>query len=289
MIRFDLLQIAFFNSILPIIAFFSIAYAVHRLSNPLVQRLRPVGSARLKDRPYREERLRTLQALMSNAVSIVAFIVATLASLSLFFQADTLLWVVGLFSAAFGLGARPFISDFLTGLSFIFEDIFYVGDKIEIPLFPQRVEGVVEKVTLRITQVRGMDGELFTMPNGDIRLVRNFSRGNYSPASVTITVPAEKLGKVLDHLDAMSLKAMALLPNLIEPWQVINKTGALSDEVELTVLAKAKFGKGAEMRTRLLALLQEEISSLKVSVEIDEEAGDMKERRRIEEPVNEDI
>lgn len=253
--------------VLPILFFYVVAYIVHRLSTPLAARLRPLGNITMRDMPRRYERLKTLQSLMSNAISILAFIIATLVSLTLFVSAESLLWVIGLFSAAFGLGARPFISDFLTGISFIFEDSFDVGDKIEIPLSPKTVEGVVEEVNLRVTRIRGMEGELFTMPNGDIRVIRNFSRGDSSPTSVTITLPAYNLAKALDILESISEHAMTKLPNLIEPWQVINKSGVLTEEAELTILARAKFGKGAELRTRMLALVHEELSAQGLLVE----------------------
>ncbi len=274
MIPFDTLQTYFSAYVLPIIVFFSLAYVVHRISDRVSKRFQPFNFLNLHDSPQRQERLRTLQALLSNGISLGGFILAALASLTLFVNSDSLLWVVGLFSAAFGLGARPFISDYLTGLSFIFEDTFYVGDKIELPLYPQRVEGVVEKVTLRTTHIRGMDGELFIMPNGDIRLIRNFSRGKFSPTSVTLRVPAAELAKTLDHLESLSDQSMTLLPNLIEPWQVISKTGELGEDAELTILAKAKFGKGAELRTRALALLQHELSHIAVLPKTDPPADD---------------
>ena len=286
MIEQEALRETLIDYVVPILFFFGVAYLVHRLSGAVARRFQPIGKLTMRDNPHALDRLITLRALVSNVISGLAFIIATLSSLSLFFSADTLLWVVGLFSAAFGLGARPFISDYLTGLSFIFEDTFYVGDKIEIPIFPQRVEGVVEKVSLRTTQIRGMDGELFTMPNGDIRLVRNFSRGDSSPTSVTIKIPAGELSKTLKHLENLSEKAMTLLPNLIEPWKVISKSGELSEEAELTILANAKFGKGAEMRTRMLALLQEELSTIKVLPDKDKskndvhQAGDLSADRR---------
>ncbi|MEO1288013.1 MAG: mechanosensitive ion channel domain-containing protein [Chloroflexota bacterium] len=257
----DNMRLIFYDYILPIIIFYLIAYFVHRTSDEIAKRYKPISAKVLRENPHRIERLKTLQALLANVITIIAYVVATLVSIGLFVDADTILWVVGLFSAAFGLGMRPFISDFLTGLSFIFEDTFDVGDKIEIPLYPQRVEGVVEKVTLRVTSVRGVDGELFTMPNGDIRLVRNFSRGDSSPTNITVKVPARKISQAIDHLEKLSERAMTLLPNLIEPWQVITKSGELGDEAELTIVAKAKFGKGAEMRTRLLALVQQELSA----------------------------
>ena len=263
----EIIQSYITDYILPISVFFGVAYLIHRLSEPIARRFQPLGNITMRDNPQRLERLKTLQSLVSNAISIGAFIFAMLISLTLFVNTDTLLWIVGLFSAAFGLGARPFISDFLTGLSFIFEDTFYVGDKIEIPLYPHRVEGVVEKVNLRITEIRGIDGELITMPNGDIRLVRNFSRGEFSPTSITLKVPAADLSRTLEQLEMLGTQAMTLLPNLVEPWQVISKSGELGEEAELTVLAKAKFGKGAELRTRALALVQDELAATKISLE----------------------
>lgn len=255
------------NYILPITIFFMIAYGVHRISRKLVQRFQPLGDLTMRNNPRRHERQITLQALFSNAISLGAFVAASVLSLALFVSLDSLIWVIGLFSAAFGLGARPFISDFLTGLSFMFEDSFDVGDKIEFPLSPQRIEGVVEAVSLRVTRVRGMEGELFTMPNGDIRVIRNFSRGEFSPTNVTLKVPAAELAETLDKLESLAEDAMTRLPNLIEPWQVISKSGELGELAELTVLAKAKFGKGAEMRPRLLAFLQENLHRAEVTVQ----------------------
>lgn len=265
------LELMFKDYILPIFLFFFLAYILYRLSDPIVSRFMPLGDlVALRHNPRRYERQKTLRALASSAMSVAGFIVAGLASLSLFISLDTLIWVVGLFSAAFGLGVRPFISDYITGLSFMFEDTFDVGEKIEIPASPQTVEGVVESVTLRITRIRGMDGELFTMPNGDIRLIRNFSRGEFSPTNVTLRVPSKDLPKILDHLEALGEEAMTLLPNLIEPWKVISMSGELADMTELTVLAKAKFGKGAVLRTRMLALIQEHISTLDLHGEIED-------------------
>ena len=259
------LQVAVIDYILPIIGFFALAYLVSRLARPMSKRFRPLGRLIMHSRDERQE---TLRALIASAISVVAFIVAGIFSLSLFVSADTLVWMVGLFSAAFGLGARPFISDYLTGISFIFENTFDVGDKIELPLFPQRVEGIVEEVNLRVTRVRGMEGELFTMPNGDIRLVRNFSRGHYSPTSVTLTIDSSQLDRTLDKLEQLSEESMSLMPNLLEPLTFISKSGTLGDETELTVLAKARFGKGAELRTRLLALLQHRVKDATVQDEV---------------------
>ncbi len=241
---------------------FTLAYAVHLLSPRVAARLVRLNRFRAVRRRARQERLRTLQDLFSSAVSFLSVIVAVLYTISRFVDTDTLVWVVGLFSAAFGLGARPLVNDFLAGLSFIFEDTFDVGEKVEM----MGVEGVIERVTLRVTLLRAPTGELYVVPNGDIRLVRNFSRGRFSSVSISVHVRAQELAQALQILEDLGQEAVVILPNLLEPWQVLSETGALGEKTELTLHTKARFGYGAEMRPRLLALVQERLSEAGVAL-----------------------
>lgn len=241
---------------------FLLAYTVHLLSDRIAGRLVRLNRFRSERRQAREERLETLQGLFSSAISFLSIIVAILYSISRFVDTDTLVWVVGLFSAAFGLGARPLVNDFLAGISFIFEDTFDVGEKVEM----MGVEGVIERVTLRVTLLRAPTGELFVVPNGDIRLVRNFSRGRFSSVSVKITVRSEELSRALELLEVIAQDAVYELPNLLEPWQILSESGAIGEKTELTLLTKARFGHGAEMRPRLLAFVQERFSEAGVGL-----------------------
>ncbi len=240
---------------------FALAIVVHLLSGRIAARLVRLNRFRRRRR-LRQERLRTLQDLFSSFISFLSIIVAILFSISRFVDTDTLVWVVGLFSAAFGLGARPLVNDFLAGISFIFEDTFDVGEKVEM----MGVEGVIERVTLRVTLLRAPTGELYVVPNGDIRLVRNFSRGRFSSVTVTLTVRSEELLGALEVLEAMRDEAVLLLPNLLEPWQILSETGAIGETTELALVTKARFGHGAELRPRLLALVQERLSEAGVGL-----------------------
>jgi small conductance mechanosensitive channel len=210
----------------------------------------------------RPERQATLQSLIANAISSVAFAAATLVSVGQFVQADTLIWIVGLFSAAFGLSARPLTSDILSGLSFIFEDTFAVGEKVET----LGVEGIIEAINLRTTWIRSPTGELYIVPNGELRVVRNFSRGRFSTANIKLKIEAADLSRALPLLEELGQEAVSLLPNLLEPWQVISETGTIGQQTELTLLAKARFGKAAEMRPRLLALVQERLAEAGIAL-----------------------
>ncbi len=211
------------------------------------------------------ERQQTLQSLISSTINLLVILIAILASMALFIELNTLAWVVGLLSTAFGFGARLVISDYLGGLSFLFEDTFSVGEKIEISGNPA-IEGMVEAISLRTTMLRSPSGELYIVPNGEIRAVRNFSRGKFSIANITLKIQGSDLGAARDMLEALGSEAVTLLPNLIEPWKVTNLEGVIGQYTELTLIAKARFGKAAEMRPHLLALVQDRLSEMNIKL-----------------------
>ncbi|MEZ4593887.1 MAG: mechanosensitive ion channel family protein [Chloroflexota bacterium] len=242
--------------LLRIAIYFMLAYLVHRLSGRLARRLLRIGSLANKRRELRPDRQKTLASLVASAITFLAVVTAVLLSLSLFVGGETLVWMVGLFTAAFGLGARPLVSDYLTGIGFLFEDTFDVGEKIDI----LGNEGVVETVNLRTTTLRARSGELFVVPNGEIRIVRNFSRGRFSPATISVKLNSEDLSRALPVLEELGKEAVLILPNLLEPWQIISESGSIGQQTELTLVAKAKYAMGAEMRPRLLALVHERLN-----------------------------
>jgi moderate conductance mechanosensitive channel len=232
-----------------ILIFFLLAWLLSRLAGILSRRvIRLGGLAAHRSTP---ERRKTLYGLVQGIITVTFFGVAILLSLSQFVETTTLIWMVGLFGAGFGLSARPLISDVMAGTSFIFEDTFAVGEKVEI----LNIEGIIETITLRTTWLRAPTGELYTIPNGDIRVVRNFSRGRFSTANIILKIPAAELEHAIPLLENLGQEAMDSLPNLIEPWRVISETGIIGQTAELTLLAKARFGQAAEMRTRLLAMV----------------------------------
>ncbi len=239
-----------------IVGFYLLAWLVHRLARHIAGRIVQLPRFTPRTHQLGLERQTTLQGLIASTISFIAFATATFASLSLFIPPNTLIWIVGLFSAAFGLGARPVISDFLTGISLIFEDTFAVGEKVEVA----GVEGVVEEVNLRTSAIRASSGELYIVPNGEVRVVRNFSRGRFSPVEIRLRIAASDLNRALPLLEELGQEAVVLLPNLLEPWQVISDSGIIGRQTELTLLTKARFGKAAEMRPRLLALVQERLA-----------------------------
>lgn len=79
----------------------------------------------------------------------------------------------GLVGFALSLSAQNLIKDVINGALILLEDQYAVGDVISV----DNELGFVERMNLRITQLRDPDGELVTIPNGSISTVRNLSNG----------------------------------------------------------------------------------------------------------------
>ena len=99
------------SNLLHIAVYFLLAYLVHRLSGRIARRVLRIGSLANKRRQMRQERQNTLTSLVASAVTFLSGVTAVFLSLGLFISSADLIWMVGLFTAAFGLGARTLVSD----------------------------------------------------------------------------------------------------------------------------------------------------------------------------------
>jgi small-conductance mechanosensitive channel len=107
--------------------------------------------------------------------------------------------------------------------------------------------------------MRAPTGEQYTLPNGEIRVVRNFSRGKFSQVVVTLYVSLDQLAKALELLKGLGDESFHQLDDQVEPWQVISASNMAATKVELTILAKAVLGKGAELKLQLIDLIHDRL------------------------------
>ena len=100
------------KDLIRIVTYFLVAWVFQRFSRIMIKPF--LNIMRLKPGyKINPERKQTLESLLSSGFTGIAYLIALLASIDLFVDVSTLAWTVGLFSAAFGLGARPIISDIL--------------------------------------------------------------------------------------------------------------------------------------------------------------------------------
>ena len=80
---------------------------------------------------------------------------------------------LGVIGIAVGLGAQTLVKDWLAGVFVVLENQYSQGDAVRIG----GVEGVVEDFSLRRTVLRDADGSVHSVPNGQIIVSTNLSRG----------------------------------------------------------------------------------------------------------------
>jgi moderate conductance mechanosensitive channel len=109
----------------------------------------------------------------------------------------------GIAGIALGFGAQSIVKDALSGFFILLENQFSVGDVVELQTSANPVGGKVEAMTLRVTSLRAYDGTLHTVPNGNIQLVSNKSRG-WARAIVDVRVAyGEDVDKVRGVLETL--------------------------------------------------------------------------------------
>ena len=242
---------------LQLILIVALAWLARRLSWGIARRLVRLSRYGSRVREHRPARQMTLQGLVADAISAAVLTVAVLLTLVRLagVPAQTMAWAIGLLGAGIGLAARPLISDYLAGIGFVIEDAFSVGEKVRLGV----EEGVIERVDLRTTHLRAMTGELVMVPNGEIRIIHNYSRGRFSTADVHLVLASVDVARALPLLTALGDEAARDLPDLDGPWQIISKSGELGPRTSLTLLARTAFGKGADLRPQLMALVDERL------------------------------
>lgn len=112
--------------------------------------------------------------------------------------------------AALGFGAQRVVQDLLAGFFIVTEKQYGYGDVVRLALTSAFLaEGTVEDVTLRVTKLRTTDGEVETVPNGQIIKATNLSK-DWARAVVDIPIPADSdIGKVNEILDEVGKKFFA--------------------------------------------------------------------------------
>ncbi len=119
------------------------------------------------------QRSSTLGHVLTSIITVVIGFTAALMILGEFgVNLAPLIAGAGVIGIALGFGAQQMVKDFLAGIFIIMEDEYGVGDVVDTG----HATGVVERLTLRVTQLRDIDGTVWYVPNGEIQRVGNRSQ-----------------------------------------------------------------------------------------------------------------
>ncbi len=172
----------------------------------------------------------------------------------------SILALSGAVSVAIGLGAQDIVKDMMAGLFIIMENQFGVGDIVELNGF----SGKVESIGIRTTRIRNVDGNVHIVPNGQISIVTNMSKG-FNRAVVDVSVA---YGEDIDRVFTVLKKEFKrifnnnLIDGIIDEPQVwgINELG--DSAVVIRIAADSRIGENwrieRELRKFILKKFEEE-------------------------------
>jgi small-conductance mechanosensitive channel len=174
-------------------------FALRWVSRVAERRAVPIiaGRGTHGDAEYRQNRARTLVGVLHNAASLVIYgggILMVIAQLGI--DMVPLMGGVAVAGLAVAFGAQNLIRDYFYGFMILLENQYTVNDVVKIGAF----SGRVERITLRITVLRDLDGTVHFIPNGQINAVSNMTH-EWSRAMFEIRVgPKQDVNRVMEVL-----------------------------------------------------------------------------------------
>jgi len=208
-----------------------------------------------------ERRADTLASVLNHLAWVLVVAFFSLSTLQQFgVNVGPLVAGAGIAGVALGFGAQSLVKDWIAGFFLLMENQFGVGDIISVDTSHT---GTVERMTLRVTQIRDSEGKAHYLPNGTITQVVVLSK-DFARSQVDIEVAFDA------DLDAVMVLLGQVGAGLAEEWpdRVIEQTQVLGVEaigangITIRTLTKVAPGKqwevARELRRRFLLALRKE-------------------------------
>ena len=187
--------------------------------------------------PGSASRLDTLLPLLRNTLLIGLAVVAVIVALAtLGLDIGPLLAGLGVLGIAVGFGAQSLVRDVISGIFFLMEDAFRVGEYIDTG----RLRGTVEGMSLRSVRLRHQNGQVHTIPFGQVQSVTNYSR-DWSVVKFNLhlepTADIETVRKTVKRVGEELLDDPEIGPEFIQPL----KMQGVVDVLQTALVVRCKF------------------------------------------------
>lgn len=212
-----------------------------------------------------ERRSDTAASLLSSLTKyIIYFIVLCNVLVMWGVNITSILALGGAVSVAVGLGAQDIIKDMMAGLFIITENQFGVGDIVELNGF----SGTVEAIGIRTTRIRNADGNVHIVPNGQISVVTNMSKG-FNRAVVDISVAyGEDIEHVFEVLKDEFKKIFdnKIIEGIIDEPQVWGINELADSAVVIRVVADSEIGENWRIERELRKYILKRFDKEKIEI-----------------------
>ena len=216
------------------------------------------------------------QVVTWGVLAVVYVVTAVLVIEHLGVSLTALVAPAALLSAALGFGLQRFVQDIGAGLFITGERQYGFGDVVRIAVagVAQPVTGTVEDVTLRVTRIRSVSGEVITTPNGQIVQVTNLSR-DWARAVIDVPVPSyvdvSHVTDILHRVGEDVYNDERLRKMMLDPPTVMGVEKMEVDTFSVRMVARTlpgvQFDVGRELRARVASAFRHE--GISVSPDLD--------------------
>jgi small conductance mechanosensitive channel len=221
---------------------------------------RSLGAALKEGNPDAVRRAKTLGSVLENFARVLVvsfFILETLQEFNV--SVGPLIAGVGIMGAALGFGSQSIVKDVIGGFFLLVENQFGVGDIISIG---DKHIGTVERMTLRVTMLRDVEGQAHYIPNGTISDLVVMSKV-FAKALVEVEVSLdEDVVRVMAVLRELGVAMAAELDTVLEPTEVPGIVSMTPHSCVIRTLTKCAPGQqwavGREYRLRIAVRFQKE-------------------------------
>lgn len=228
------------------------AFAAISVARLVVARVERLIARADPENPSAEQRARTLGQILRNlAIWTIAGVALIHALGILGYDIRPLLAGVGVLGVALGFGAQSLVRDMIAGIMILAENQYSVGDLIEI----NGKAANVEAVTLRCTTLRDFNGFVHFVPNGEMKVVTNRSRGWNRQAVDVVVASDQDLDRALEvchRVVAAFNRDPAWSGRLLDPVDVWGIEGLGAAEAQIRMVVRAKPGPDGPEATREL-------------------------------------
>jgi small-conductance mechanosensitive channel len=223
----------------------------HHLSRAAVE-----GSADAAEIIRRRQRIRTLLPIFRNVLFIVLATMAVLMALAtLGIEVGPLIAGAGVVGVAIGFGAQTLVKDVISGMFYLLDDAFRIGEYIVSGSY----KGTVESFSLRSVKLRHHRGPLYTVPFGELGAIENMSRDwviDKLAINVTYDTDLDKAKKIIKQIGKELLADPELGPGFIEPlkMQGVDSFGDFAIQIRLKMMTYP--GKQFTIRRKAYAMIK---------------------------------
>jgi small-conductance mechanosensitive channel len=200
--------------------------------------------------------LRTLLPILRNMLLVVVMTVAALMVLSsLGVEIGPLIAGAGVAGVAIGFGAQTLVKDVISGVFYLFDDAFRVGEYIQSGSY----KGTVESFSLRSVKLRHHRGPLYTVPFGELGAVQNMSRDwviDKMMIGITYDSDLDKAKKLIKQIGKDLAADPEFGPRIIEPlkMQGVEQFGEYAIQIRMKMMTKP--GEQFPIRRKAFAMIK---------------------------------